>query len=253
MRDPGFDYLLNSRELYSPKTPRAALKAVEVGLLPGEAFIYKANSIHPLREEPIDFDAIERTLAQKGKDVSTNTLLVTILELLLVDKDSEIALFAAESINAIENSYNERIEGLKKEHRDTSEPRCLRDIARQFYELAMINESRNAIRNFYLFESYSYMKRFGAEIELKKEDIIFVLRIMITLKSYRLARGVIVQALQESPNDTDLIILAAEIEYFRRNYRQVFALFQRLGESWHGLPESLKTTFQHWVSVDSDE
>ena len=253
MRDPGYDYLLNSRHLYTPKTPMAALKAVETGLLPSEAFVYRANAIHPLREEPIDMNAIERTLAQKGNDVTTNMLLVSILENLLHDRDSEIALFAAESINALENSYNEKIENLKNSYKKTTNPENLKRIAEQFYELALINESRRAIRNFYLLESYSYIKQYGQAVEYNKDDIMFVIRIMIILKSYRLARALLVKALEENPNDTELIIIAAEIEYHRKNYRQVFALFHRLGDAWNSLPENVRSTYQHWMPDHSDE
>lgn len=248
MSDAGFAYLRKSQTLYNPKTPMAALKAIENGLLPSDAFVYKANSVHPLFEEPIDLSAIEQTLSRKDNDLSTNQLLVRILEQLLVNKDSEIALFAAESINAIENMYNERIENFKKSYQSDEEPKHLRSIATQFYELALINESRKAIRNFYLFESYSYMKRYGALARFARDDLVFTLRIMITLKALKLARGVIVQAINRFPEDQELILLAAEIEYHRKNFGQVFALFHRLRESWETLPETTRENHLLWIS-----
>jgi hypothetical protein len=231
MADSGFDYLRQANELYAPKTPMAALVSVETGLLPGHAFVYKANSVHPLFEEPIDITAIERTLSRKDNDLTTNQLLVSILERLLENRDSEIALFAAESINAIENMYNERIENLKKTYESEKHPSSLKRIAVQFYELALINESRKSIRNFYLFEAYSYMKRYGSESRFDRGDLMFTLRLMIALRSFELARRVVVQALNRFPDDSDFIILAAEIEYYRKNFNQVFALFHRLDVS----------------------
>ena len=248
MSDAGFTYLRQSNTLYNPITPMAALMAIENGLLPNEAFIYKANSVHPLFEEPIDMSAIERTLSRKDNDLSTNQLLVRILEQLLINRDSEIALFAAESINDIENMYNERIENFKKKYESEDDPKHLRSIATQFYELALINESRNAIRNFYLCESYSYMKRYGSLARFDRDDLVFTLRIMITLKSLKLARSVIVQALDRFPEDRELILLAAEIEYHRKNFRQVFTLFHRLRDFWESLPELAQENHRLWIT-----
>ena len=248
MADPGYSYLRNSQSLYDPKTPRTALRAVEIGLLPSEAFIYKANSIQPLFDEPVDIPTLERTLAKKDNDVATNVLLVRILERMLVDRDSETALFAAESINSIENIYNSRIEDLKEAYADDSDPHHLRGIAEQFYEIGLINESRRAIKNFYLFEAYSYMRQYGDKEQLDDSDLKFIVRIMISLKSFELARSVIAQAFQRYPEDTDMLILAAEIEFHRRNYAQVYLLFDRLRSSWDKLPPHLQVAFRQWVA-----
>ncbi len=248
MPDDGFSYLLQSQKLYRPITPMAALKAVETGLLPDHAFVYMANSAHPLFEEPVDITAIERTLSRKDNDLSTNRLLVQILERLLENRDSEIALFAAESINAIENMYNERIENLKSRFDTENDPAHLRSIATQFYELALINESRASIYNFYLFEAYSYMKRYGSVSRFNRDDVKFSLRIMISLKSLKLARRVIVQALNRFPEDYELLLLAAEIEYHRKNFKQVFTLFHRLKQEWENLAPEDRESYSIWIS-----
>ena len=250
MSDPGYSYLRNSQSLYNPKSPRTALRAIEIGLLPCEAFIYTANSVHPLFEEPVDIAAIERTPSNKNNDLSTNLLLVRILERLLDDRDSETALFAAESINAIENTYNERIEDQKRAYKRSSNPKHLRKIAEQFYEIGLINESRRGIKNFYLFEAYSYMKRYESESSLDDMDLKFIVRVMISLKSLRLARSVIAQAVQRYPDDTDMLILAAEIEYHRNNYPQVYLLFYRLRSAWEQLPEHLQLAFKQWIAEE---
>jgi hypothetical protein len=248
--DPGYAYLKNSQSLYDPKTPRTALRAVGIGLLPSEAFVYKANSIQPLFDEPVDIAAVERTLAKKNNDLATNVLLVRILERLLVDRDSETALFAAESINSIENIYNGRIEDLKEAFAEDNDPSHLRRIAQQFYEIGLINESRRGIKNFYLFEAYSYMRQYGNEKRLDDSDLKFIVRIMISLKSLELARSVIAQAVGRYPEDIDMLILAAEIEFHRRNYPQVYLLFDRLRSSWDKLPPHLQVAFEQWMARD---
>ncbi len=248
MPDTGFAYFKRAHQLYEPQTPMAALRAIEVGLLPDYAFIYKANSVRPLSEEPIDITAIERILSRKDNDLSTNQLLVGILEKLLKSRDSEIALFAAESINAIENMYNERIEQSKSGYESGNDPSHLKKIAVQFYELALINESRRSIRNFYLLEAYSYMKRYGSEKRFGREDLVFVVRILIQLKTFELARNVIVQGLNRFPDDSRFILMAAEIEYYRKNYRQVFSLFYRLKSSWDSLSAQEREFHSVWMA-----
>ena len=147
----------------------------------------------------------------------------------------------------IENMYNERIEDLKNQHEADNDPSHLRSIAVQFYEIALINESRRSIRNFYLYEAYSYMKRCESEVSFNREDLIFILRIMIHLRSLDLARSIMVQALARYPDDNELILLAAEIEYYRKNFKQVFTLFHRIGNSLDSLPEEAREICSVWT------
>ena len=217
MSDDGYSYLKRSQQLYVPITATAALRAIERGVLPNEAYIFKANSVRPLFEEPIDILAIEQILAREDNDLSTNQLLIRILEQLLSNRDSETALFAAESINTIENRYNARIESRKKTYKDVKEPSTLRAIAEQFYELGLLNESRKAINKFYLAESYSYMKEYEKVADYSKEDLIFVVRVMIGLKALTPARNVIAQALKQYSDDAEFLLLVAEVEYSKGN------------------------------------
>ena len=248
MSDGGYNYLKRSQQLYMPITSRAALRAIERGMLPNDAYIFKANSVRPLFEEPIDIMAIEQILAREDSDLSTNQLLIRILEQLLSNRDSETALFAAESINAIENRYNARIESLKKAYGEGKEPSTLRAIAEQFYELGLLNESRKAIKKFYLAESYSYMKEYEQIADYSKEDLIFVIRVMIGLKALTPARNVIAQALRLYSDDAEFLLLVAEVEYSKGNFQRVFSMVNKLKDRWDGLPEHVRQTFQHWMS-----
>lgn len=248
MSDSGYDYLKKSQQLYVPITARAALRAVETGLLPNDAFIFKANSVRPLFEEPIDVMSIEQILAREDSDIATNQLLIRILEQLLSNRDSETALFAAESINAIENRYNAKIEALRKAYASDENPATLKLIAEQFYELGLLNESRLAIKKFYLAESYSYMKEYGQVAEYSKEDIIFVVRVMIGLKALTPARNLLAQALERYSEDAEFLLLVAEVEYTKGNFSRVFSLIGKLKEKWKTLPDNVRDTFRHWMS-----
>ena len=248
MSDSGFAYLKKSQQLYVPITSRAALRAIDRGILPTDAYTLKANAVRPLSEEPIDIMAIEQILAREDSDLATNQLLIRILEQLLSNRDAEIALFAAESINAIENRYNARIESLKEEHREKSEPGTLKAIATQFYELGLLNESRTAIKKFYLAESYSYMSEYQKLTNLAKEDVIFIVRIMIGLKALTSAGKVLGQALRRYPDDAEILLLVAEVEFVGGNFPRVFSLVNKLKGMWDSLPENVQQTYGHWMS-----
>jgi len=104
-----------------PRT-RGALKAFEEGFAPIEAFIYKSTSSKPIDEQPYDLDEIERILSRPNLDFRTNVVLMEFLKNLIHHEDQELALFAAESINVIENRYNTRISSLKKEITEVDSP-----------------------------------------------------------------------------------------------------------------------------------
>lgn len=109
-----YDFFRARRVMFNPRTPVAALKAYETGFNPLEMFIFKSGSAKPLNEEPFDIEAIERYLSRQDLNLEANSILVSIFEKLIYSQDQELALFAAESINIIENRYNNRIEEAKK-------------------------------------------------------------------------------------------------------------------------------------------
>ena len=109
----GFDYLRERNIKFKPKTPRAAINAFAARILPIHAFVNMGTSVKPLDEEPYDLDNIERVLARENLDLQTNLLLMRLFERMVRNEDTEIALFAAESMNLIENRYNKNIEALK--------------------------------------------------------------------------------------------------------------------------------------------
>ncbi len=219
----GFDYIRNAYKYFIPKTPSAALQAVSSGILPEEAFIYKSSSIKPLYEEPFDLDEIERVLAKKNLDLETILLLMSILQQLINDKDSETALFAAESINIIENRYNKKIESLKKKIRKRENPRILREIAIQFYELALINRESGEIMEFYLKESYSCFQKIQNFKTLTINDVKTLVHILLELNKTNKARKLLDRA-EQFNKSVELILLRVETEFKAKNYKKVIQI-----------------------------
>ena len=97
-----FQYIVNARWMFYPKTNAAALKGVEGGYLPEAALIYKGVNIRPVFEEPYDLMDLERLLARPNLDLQTVQLLMKVFDLMIKDPDKERALFAAETEAAVE-------------------------------------------------------------------------------------------------------------------------------------------------------
>jgi hypothetical protein len=244
----GFEYLKKANELYSPRTPRAALLAVEAGLLPEDAYVYLANSVKPLFEEPVDIPEVERILSREDNDLQTNLLLINILEGLLTHKDSEIALFGAESINAIENRYNNRIEKLKAEFKKTENKRSLRKIADHFHELAQLNQSRPAINRFYLAEAYAYMQRLHAEDDLDRSDVEFVVNLLMDMELFEIARTMLLNMKPDVKTEARFVYLLAKVNFYARRYDEVVQEISKLSSHMDQLSDEEQVILNQWTA-----
>jgi len=143
MTDP-YGHFRGFRVMQIPRTPASALHGVEDGVIPPEAYIYRATSVKPLFEAPIELTEIDRLLANPAIDIETILLISSILEKLLRDPDKETALFAAESLGLIEKRYTTRIESAKRRYRREHEPALCRRLSRLYFNLARINGREDA-------------------------------------------------------------------------------------------------------------
>jgi hypothetical protein len=203
-----FDYFRRSPEAYHPRTARTAMRAVEANLLPVEACVYLGTSTKPLDEEPIDLDAIDRILSRPHLNLETNLLLIRILAKLLQNPDAEVALFAAESINMIENRYTKRIEALKDKIKEEASVDVYRSLAQQYYELAQMHPG--SIRNFYLREAFGYIKKLNKLKCLGRQDVVLLVRLLLTLGLTDQAKRIIDQLTDRE----DLLYLLLESQAF---------------------------------------
>lgn len=223
------EFIRASAGLFHPKTPHAALLAVQEGILPVESYIYKAASVKPLYEEPFDLEEIQRILSRGDNDLETNILLMDILTKLSHSEDSETALFAAESMNAIENRYNRRIEELT-EHIDADpRPELLRECARQFYQLAVLN-SQEVIRKFYLKEAFLLSRRLESSGDYDKEDGLFSIAILKELELYGQAKQTITSLKERyGTDDPEILRVEAMVEFAQHNFMKVILIYLKLG------------------------
>ncbi len=213
IKNKGFEYVKTRHMYYEPKTPFAALRAAEEGLLPPEAFIYKAAAIEPIFDHPDNLEEIERILGQKGRDLETNLLLVNLLNKLIKNPDKEIALFAAESINAIENDYSQAVENLKENQ--------YRKRAELYSEMAELNKAVTDLWNFYLREAFTSYRQLDKAEGLNPVDHLNMSRILIKLNLLSQAKNII---RDNNIKGIDAGFILAEIAYRQRNFNELYRI-----------------------------
>lgn len=243
-----FDFFRLKERIFNPKTPASAMKAFEAEILPIEVFIYKSTSIKPLDEEPYDIPGIERVLAKKDLDIKTYLLIIRILKKLIKSDEPETALFAAESINLIEDRYNKKIERLKKEIKNKETKKELFLISRFYYELSLFNYDAIAIRNFYLKEAFFYINRI--KLNKKTEFIIYQLKIYIlcdlqlydhALHTLKKLSGI------EQKKEYQELLLEAEIFFRKKDFKHIFELISRLKKYEDKLSDTEKSILRYWL------
>lgn len=241
------EFIRETGSRFKPKTPSAALLAVQEEVLPVESYIYRASSVKPLYEEPFDLEEIQRILSREDNDLETSILLMDILTRLSRDKDAETALFAAESMNAIEQRYNERIEALTELINLDPKPGILRECARRQYELALLNR-QEVIRRFYLKEAFMTARRLENTAAFTKEDGLFTVDVLNELGLYGQSKQTIT-ALKEQygADDTELLHAEAHIEFAQHNFKKVIMVYLKLGSMKGRLDTDEQAALKFWT------
>jgi hypothetical protein len=242
------DFFLNSGSFIFPRTPAGALRAFEGGFAPIEAFIYKSSSTKPMDEEPYDFEEIERILSRPNLDFRTNVVLMGIFEKLIHREDQEMALFAAESINVIENRYNAKIGTLKKllaypEFAETSRS----ELGRVFFELALLNGRRQAIKEFYIRQSVQCFKELLKLRPLSSGERNTFVRALMEDRDYESARNLL--NTEPVPASTGDLFLVAEIEYSQKKFDRAAEIISRLVDHMDQLSERDISLYAYWMGA----
>lgn len=241
------EFLRETAGLFKPKTPAAALLAVQEEVLPVESYMYRASSVKPLYEEPFDLEEIQRILSRGDNDLETNILLMDILTRLSHNRDAETALFAAESMNAIEQRYNERIEALTEQIDLDPKPDILRECARRQYELALLNQ-QDVIRRFYLKEAFMTARRLENSADFTKADGLFIVAVLNELGLYGQSKQTIT-ALKERHGaaDPELLHTEAQIEFTQHNFKNVIQVYLKLGTMKGSLDTDERAALKFWT------
>ena len=235
----GFDYIRNMQKFFRPRTPHTAFKAAEEGLLPPEAFIYSATSIEPVIDNPDNLNEIERILGQQELDLETNLLLINVLVSFLKDPDKEKALFAAESINSIENRYNRALENLP--------PDSHARRAQIYTEMAELNRAAPDLRNFYLREAFSAYRVLERDDSIKEEGRLNMCRLLIELGLLAQAEKIITDNRIKGP---DAGFILADIAFRQRNYAELFDILRDLNENCRNMDSRQRELVTYWLGSE---
>ncbi|MBN1797293.1 MAG: hypothetical protein JW822_01860 [Spirochaetales bacterium] len=245
MKEREFDFFRKKHEGYEPYTSHAAIKAFENAIVPIEFFIYKSTSVKSIEEKPYDFDAIDRMLSRKVTDFHTTRFLIKVFSEMVKDRDSERALFGAEGINSIESRYNKKIESLKEKLEKKDDIDIKQELARLYYELALLNEKQKDIKKFFLKTAYNYLKDTQKGNTLSIKNLELLINILLEFNFYKKALDTL-KALKivERPH---LLLLMAKVEFKNKNYKQVYDILIELEKYSDSLDDESKKLIEYWT------
>jgi hypothetical protein len=245
----GYEYIRAMRSLYNPRTPRAALVAAGAGILPVDAVVYKASSVKPLFEEPYDLDELERVLAQRDLPFPDAMMLSEIFVAMTRESDKERALFAAESLTTLENRWARKVEALRPSFSpDDADGEPAYALARGLYEQALIAGRDAIIRNYYLLEAYYILCQRpdsgsgGPAFRL----LVRCLMLMGLLDQAEYEIEEETEASDRSRGDGELLALAVEIAYLRKDVARIRDLLRGRDLGALGLGEELRSLLASW-------
>ncbi len=225
-----FKTLLHSETGFIPRTEAQALQGFAEGILNPEYYIYKAVNIHPILEEPWDVHEMDRLLAQPDLDVDTAVILMAAFERMIKDKDKELALFAAESINALERKFITRIQGYKTRLDADSDPGLMRKIIQEYRSLARLHKARPVLRSFYLEEARRFFEDHKKSLVDPDTDLTLFIELLLDLKHIDRAGRIIRNALRHFPDNRKIRYLAARSAFVERRFSDVISHMEVLIE-----------------------
>ncbi len=266
-KDSPYRYIEKLNTMFIPRTPTAALQAILEDVLPIEAFIYKSTGLNPIMKKPYNLDEIEWLLSRKDRDLETNLLLSEVLTEISQYKDKEVALFAAESLNAMEKQYNSRLVALKEkmaakqdsaprhnsshssfyqhlvalnEKQETKPEREDQSAAAEiYYHLALLNKKETTLYHFYLKEAYLLLMELKNRQVSTDEDLYLLIRVLINLKLYDQAE----QLLPDAPSNR---LVKLELAYEKRDSRKLNRLLNEM-KGRDDLTDLEKETLDFWT------
>jgi tetratricopeptide (TPR) repeat protein len=246
--DTEYQYLLDSRNLYLPRSQAAALTGVAAGFLPEAALVFQGVNVRPIFEEPYDLLELEKVLAKPDLGLETIELLMKIFSLMTKNPDKEVALFAAESINALELRCGKFIQGIKREFNEGRGTATARRLFEALYGMGVINNDRPVLKRFYLVESLGVLDQLWALSGDDATDVPLAVRVHLELDQPDEAEALLERFIDARPHDAHLYFLMARVKFHRGDYLQVMALLQLL--KGNAMVPEADEIFRFWTGAD---
>jgi len=225
-----FKALLHSETGFIPRTEAQALQGFAEGILNPEYYIYRAVNIHPILQEPWDVHEMDRLLAQPDLDIETAVILMSAFEHMIQDRDKELALFAAESINALERKFITRIQVYKASLETNQDLGLLRNVIKEYRSLARLHQTRPVLRSFYLEEARCFFEAHKSNLFDPDADITVFIEILLDMKDVDRAGRIIRNALNHYPDNRNIRYLAARNAFIEKRFPDVIKHMEVLVE-----------------------
>lgn len=214
---------LSSPTGFVPRTQSQALQGYIEGVISLEYFVYRAVNVRPLLEQPFDLGEVDRLLAKGELDPDNLELLMALFQHMLKDPDKELALYAAESVSALERRYMERLRELKSRPSWEREPEPVARVLRAYADLARMNAGRRELRDFYLDELVALFRELRGICAGDAGAVLCYLRALLALGRMDEAADELRAARAELGDLPELVALSAELAYLAGNARAVAA------------------------------
>ena len=218
------DTLATIRSLRSgfvPRTQAQAFAALKRGLVEEAVCVWRSVNVRPILEEPWDLDEIERLLARENLDEATVLALVRIFDKLSRAPDKEAALFAAESLNALELRHERRVQRLRKALKALPSAATALRLAEAYRALSLACGSRPVLARFYLGEALAALDggRGGAMSERDRRSIaVAASGLLVELGDPEGALERLAAPLARTPSDPALRLAEARARFAARDF-----------------------------------
>lgn len=249
-----YSYYTEKDFKYKPKTPNSALLGISKGMLPKESYIalslFSESPFISNRLNSENFEKqfqriidLERILAKPNKDLETEILLMNTLQEMVFSSNSEIALFASESINGIENSYNNKIYSLKTKIDENLNYELVGELIELVYRYGCINMNRVEIRDFYFDMLLSYFDKYRkAGLKFNNRISTLEIEVLIDIEKYTGALEVIKNL---DASEWDKLYYKVKIEFKKKNFKNIIHLLSSVDKK--KIPYKYRESLSIWV------
>jgi hypothetical protein len=174
---------------------------------------------------------MDRLLAKRDLDIDTASLLMTVFERMIKHRDKELALFAAESINALEQRYLSKVQALKKKLAEQRRVGTLRAIIDEYRTMARLFVTRPVLGPFYLAEARRFHEQNADILVDPNLDLAVYIETLLDARDLEKAGSVLGACVSEYPENPRLRYLSAKYAYLCRRIKEVVRHLEQLQDA----------------------
>ncbi len=230
-KDP-FDFyrVADKADIYIPKTQKGLRMAFISGTIGIEFFLQMATSLRPLADEAQDIDEITRLFSQQKLSQSPTPHSVKILINMIQDPNPEIALYAAEGLSVIENSFIQKIQRLKERISSGKGSIFINhySLGILYLRFSRLLDWQPLIKKFYLKEALANLEKAFHEEKNHYKTMMAVGEIFILINRHSTALEVFKNILSVRPDDYSCLMRIAESYYFLGLYDKIEETFNTM-------------------------